>query len=232
MTTRPPRAMAGGSLPAARGGAATARGRRGDAEPGSAPRAFPAPSVLRRRWRRPAVLAMAAALLIIGPTRTVVGAAQSHAGRNASLLIASGPGVPKVVLQGTGRDCGPAVLATLLGWLGRSVPLAEIEAEADLREDGITLDEFARLAASRDVPGAWYEVPARDLDLAPAPFVAHRRDGGGHFVLVRNVGSRYVLVADPARGLVLEPRPRFEDLFTGRAFLLDPVPAAADGNPR
>lgn len=160
------------------------------------------------------------AVLAIGPAVSAVGIVRSRAWRSAPLLLNPAPGLPRVELQVSPEGCGPAVLATLLRWVGTPIPLDQIMEEAELRADGITLAEFARLAQRYGVPGTWYDVPRPDLDRLPLPFVAHLRSSGGHFVIVRELDQRLVLIADPAKGLVIEPRSLLEHAFTGRAFLL------------
>lgn len=80
---------------------------------------------------------------------------------------------PPVVLQVARNDCGPAVVATLLTWLGSPVGLPEVTAEAQLGPDGLNLGEFARLAHAFGLQGAWYRATPSDLPSLPGPFVAH-----------------------------------------------------------
>lgn len=181
-----------------------------------------------RTWVRSPVLdgrkvglaVLLAAVLAVGPAVSAVGIIKSRAWRSAALLLDPAPGLPRVERQGSPVGCGPAVLATLLRWAGTPIPLAQVMAEAELRADGITLAEFARLAQRHGLHGTWYEVPLVDLDRLPLPFVAHLRSSGGHFVIVRELDRRFALVADPAKGLVIEARSSLARAFTGRAFLL------------
>lgn len=187
-----------------------------------------------------AVAAVAAWLLLI-PTPTVVGTIRSVRARSAPLLLveATGPtgarrpparvagpalavaGLPPVVRQATPISCGAAALATLLAWRGRPVTEGAILDQADLRADGLTLGEFARLADTFGLPGAWYRTPPGGLDRLPVPFVAHLDREGGHYVVVRARTRDHVLVADPSRGWVAIDRERFLRAYRGRAFLPD-----------
>ncbi len=134
-----------------------------------------------------------------------------------------------VVRQSQRASCGPAALATLSNWLGQPRTEAELIAEADMGPTGVTLGEFARLAAHTGLPGSWYRVGAAQLHLVPAPFVAHLDDGAaggelGHLVVVAGVGHGYVVVADPAEGAYVGPVRAFARRFTGRVFVLDEQP--------
>jgi predicted double-glycine peptidase len=182
----------------------------------------------------------AAALLAAGPGVSALGVARSMRWRARPYLVAPGSGtLPVALLQRGPQDCGPAALATVLAWRGRPVGEGPILRAAHLRTDGVSLAELVRLAAAFELPGAWYAVPRRRLDALPTPFIAHVRAGrrlfgrgagdrgDGHFVAVCRVVLGFVLLADPARGLVLEREARFSRSWTGRVLLFDPVVAAA-----
>ncbi len=129
--------------------------------------------------------------------------------------------LPRAIAQRGPRDCGPAALATILAWRGRPVGEEAVLRLAHVRADGVTLAELARLAAAFELPGAWYAVPPDRLGSLPTPFLAHLR--AGHFVAVRRLARGFVLLADPARGLVLERRARFVRAWSGRVLLFDAV---------
>jgi len=168
-------------------------------------------------------------------------------------VVAETAGLPVAFLQHGPRDCGPAALATVLAWRGRPAGEGPILRVARLRADGVSLAELVRLAAAFELPGAWYAVPRRRLGALPTPFIAHVRAGRrgpgflgarflgvrflgprllgvraggrakGHFVAVRAVVRGFVLLADPARGLVLEREARFARSWSGRVLLFDAV---------
>lgn len=111
--------------------------------------------------------ALPAGLVIATPL--VRGHAAAQAWNAAPFPLVS----PPVVLQVARNDCGPAVVATLLTWLGSPVGLPEVTAEAQLGPDGLNLGEFARLAHAFGLQGAWYRATPSDLPGLPGPFVAH-----------------------------------------------------------
>ncbi|MEJ2358522.1 MAG: cysteine peptidase family C39 domain-containing protein [Deinococcales bacterium] len=164
-------------------------------------------------------------LLAAGPGASAVGTARSMAIRArpylvTDLFVDSLPEeLPRVILQRGPRDCGPAALATVLAWRGRPVGEDTVLRQAHLRADGVTLAELARLAAVFELPGAWYAVPASRLGSLPTPFIAHLSEG--HYVAVYGLVRGFVLLADPARGLVLQRRARFVRAWSGRVLLLD-----------
>ncbi len=178
----------------------------------------------------------AAVLMAAGPGTSALGVARSlrWRARPYPVVPVSG-GLPVAFLQHGPRDCGPAALATVLAWRGRPAGEGPVLRDARLRADGVSLAELARLAAVFELPGAWYDVPRRRLGALPTPFIAHLRAGGrrgpfpagdrgaGHFVAVRSVLRGFLLLADPARGLIVEREARFARSWTGRALLFDAV---------
>lgn len=138
---------------------------------------------------------------------------------------------PSTVLQSLPASCGPAVLATLTTWFGAPRSEAELIDAANLRAEGVTLSEFARLAHMVGLPGTWYSVPTSRLASVPTPFVAHLNlahpgfgstaAGLGHLVAVAAVAYGYVVVADPAVGTYVLSLERFSSEYSGRLFVLD-----------
>jgi len=128
-------------------------------------------------------------------------------------------------MQSQENTCGPAVLATLSGWLGAPRAENELVALAQLGPTGLTLSEFARLADQVGLGGAWYQVRSTELHHVPAPFVAHLRAHTGselgHLVAVAGVAHGYVSVADPAAGAHVAPLRAFARRFTGRVYVLE-----------
>ncbi len=165
-----------------------------------------------------AFLAFALVLMVL-PSARGIGA--SSAWSSAAHPLAS----LEVVRQSQPASCGPAALATLLGWLGRPHSEAYLLGLTELGPEGVSLAEFARLAHAMDVPGAWYHAPSARLAHLPAPFVAHLELPGaaaaGHLVVVRSVTHGYVVVADPAQGAQVVSLERFSRDYSGRVYLLE-----------
>lgn len=206
----------------------------------AAPRVPLSSRAARSPWAALVRAVLVAALVAAGPGASALGVARSMRWRArpfrldpaptapdlgswpAGILPARGlpPGaLPEVVRQSTPRSCGPAALASMLAWLGRPVGEAAVLERARLRADGVTLDELARLAAAFEVPAGWYVASARALPRLPMPAIAHLRRRGGHFVALYRVARGFVLLADPAGGLVIERLTRFRRGWSGRVLL-------------
>lgn len=127
-----------------------------------------------------------------------------------------------VVRQSAFNTCGPAAIATLLERTGSPSTEASIIREARLDASGVTLAEFSRLAEHFGLSGDWVRVLGSDrLDRLPSLSVAHLDDFSGHFVLVLNDIGDYILVGDPARGLLLVPRHDFLEQWSTLLFVLE-----------
>jgi len=176
----------------------------------------------RRRLLPLLVTTVLVGLLTAAPT--YLGARAGQAWNAAPFALEAA--VP-AVLQEQFNDCGPAIVATLLEWVGRPTGLATVSAAAKLGPDGLSLGEFARLAHSFGFPGTWYRVEASDLATLRVPFVAHvgaaTPNGStlGHLVVVWAVGRGAALVTDPAVGAYAVPLPELARRFTGRVYALE-----------
>lgn len=119
-----------------------------------------------------------------------------------------------------------AVIATFDRWRGGDATEASVIGAIEANDFAYRLADFEELAASYGLDGRWVETEPAGLPRLKTPFVAHLEDGGGRFVIVRNVALGHVYATDPTRGNVLYPFDRFVEAWTGRAFAFpDPPPA-------
>jgi predicted double-glycine peptidase len=158
--------------------------------------------------------------LVLAPT--IYGYLKTVALERPSVLELGWTGV---VAQTAPNTCGPAVLATLLAWQGKTVSEMVVASRANLQEEGITLAEFSRLGAELGLSGRWLRVAGMGgLGELPAPFVAHLRDAVGHYAIFLQDLGTFVHLVDPARGQLLVPKSRFLSDWTRRAFVFDAAP--------
>lgn len=129
-----------------------------------------------------------------------------------------------VALQSLPNSCGPAAVATLATYLGGPdgvVTEAEVLSQAELLPSGVSLGEFARLAARFGVAGSWFRVERSSLGSLATPFVLHlSRDGAGHYVVVLHVKGALAVVADPAVGGSVTPLAALRAESSGLVFLI------------
>jgi predicted double-glycine peptidase len=125
-----------------------------------------------------------------------------------------------VIEQSAVNTCGPAVLATLLGWQGIEASEFAIASRAKLHVDGVTLAEFERLSGEVGLPGQWLRaVDAAGLAGLPGPSIVHLSESLGHFAIFLGTAADFVHLADPARGRVLVPKSQFLRDWTRRTFV-------------
>jgi ATP-binding cassette subfamily B protein len=129
------------------------------------------------------------------------------------------------VRQGDQSDCGPAALATIALHHGVRVSRERLRDVVGTDRIGTNLGGMLKGAErlglrARAVKGDW-----AGLRTVPLPAIAHVKnaDGLGHYLVVYRVRDKYVVVADPARGVVRIKREAFAAMWTGYCLLVSPT---------
>ena len=120
-------------------------------------------------------------------------------------------------------DCGAACVAMMTRYFGRAVSLTHVRRAVNTGADGASLMGICRGAESLGLLARSVRWSRSRLDSLPVPAVAHFDKY--HWIVVYDVGRRFVRVADPARGLRRLPRVEFEEKWDGFAALLAPTDA-------
>ncbi|MBC9033916.1 C39 family peptidase [Sphingomonas sp. JC676] len=134
-----------------------------------------------------------------------------------------------VVRQRYDFSCGSAALATLLRYhYGYNV--AEESAfrgmwaagdRAQIRKLGFSLLDMKRWLASRGLRADGYKVSLGQIETSGIPGIALIRvKDYRHFVVVKGVREKEVLIGDPSSGLTAMSRSRFEAAWNGIYFVL------------
>jgi ATP-binding cassette subfamily B protein len=144
------------------------------------------------------------------------------------------------VRQHDHNDCGPACLATVAKHFGLPLSVGRLR---DLCRSDAMGTSLLGLAKAAEALG-FSAKPARAtwdaLAKCPRPLIVHVLDElpgfagqgkAGHFMVVFDLTERYVVVADPARGVRRLERKEFEGLWTGMLLLLVPTPSLAAVSP-
>ncbi len=116
-------------------------------------------------------------------------------------------------------DCGPACIAMICRYYGRSVSLARIRQLAHTAFDGTSLRAICHAATELGLAARAVQVSAGQLDRVPLPAIMHWQ--GNHWITLVDVGRRSVRIADPAIGIRRMPRAEFEQGWSGYAALFD-----------
>lgn len=117
-----------------------------------------------------------------------------------------------------------AVMATLLTWQGQPTTEAAMNDLLIERDFGYRLADLTKFAAEYGLEGRWLEAEPAALTRLKTPYLAHLRDGGGRFVIVRDARSGYIYATDPQRGQVLFPLEQFTAAWSGQVFAFPEPP--------
>ena len=116
-------------------------------------------------------------------------------------------------------DCGAASLGMICRHYGRNVSLARIRQLCHTATDGTSLKALCRAATELGLAARALKVSLRNLDLMPLPAIVHWE--GNHWMVLFDVGPKYVRVADPGLNIRRIDRKEFEKGWSGYAALFD-----------
>lgn len=123
-------------------------------------------------------------------------------------------------------DCGAASLGMICRHFGRKVSLARIRKLCFTSTDGTSLKALCSAASELGLSARALKVTPRNLPMMPMPAIVHWE--GNHWLVVYDVGPKWVRVADPATGLKKISREDFEKRWSGYAALFDYTDAFAE----
>lgn len=125
------------------------------------------------------------------------------------------------------QDCGPACLATISKQYGLKMPISKIRESAGTDLGGSTVYGIVQAAEKLgfSTKAAKVEKKEEIYDNLPTPFIAHViiDDILLHFVVVHKVTKKYILVADPGRGIMKYKPEDFFKIWTDVLVLLTPT---------
>ncbi len=135
----------------------------------------------------------------------------------------------RTVKQEHDFSCGSAAVATLLSFHYEHA-ISEAEAfhamyeagdQSLIRRAGFSLLDIKRFLKSRGYESDGFRFSLSSLKKIGVPAVVLINDDGyKHFVVIKGVDDRYVLLGDPARGTHYMVRQEFEKIWNGIVFLV------------
>ncbi len=117
-------------------------------------------------------------------------------------------------------DCGPACLAMVLRYYGRSVSLDEVRDRFGGGRDGASAFDILEVARTFGLGGRAVRIEMDDLPLLPAGAILHWRMS--HFLVLERARRRGADVVDPDGGPRFVTTAELGRSFTGVAVLLEP----------
>jgi uncharacterized protein len=164
----------------------------------------------------------------------------------ADLLIGTGPGASirapikslaelrfrHIVRQQHDFSCGSAALATLLTH-HYSEPvdeptvlqaMYEVGDKEKIRKVGFSMMDMKQYLASRGLSSDGYKVSLERIEEVGVPAIALINNRGYmHFVVIKGINKRNVLIGDPAKGLKVMSRKEFGETWNGIVFIINDV---------
>jgi ABC-type bacteriocin/lantibiotic exporter with double-glycine peptidase domain len=124
------------------------------------------------------------------------------------------------VAQNDDMDCGPACLAMISKYFGKEIPIQFWRERVFTNQEGTSLFDLAK--ATENVGFTSYSIAIDSLDeLEPEvlPCIAVRKY---HYLVIYKVTGKYVIIGDPAFGVVKMSRGEFNQDFENAILLLKP----------
>lgn len=131
--------------------------------------------------------------------------------------------------QALDYSCGSAAVSTLLTYIyGRKVnegavfkAMFETGDKDRIRREGFSLLDMSNYINGLGFKSVGYKVSLNEMEKSRAPFIALINDNGyNHFVVVKSIKGRYVLIGDPNKGNVILARNAFEKSWNGIALVI------------
>ena len=125
-----------------------------------------------------------------------------------------------VILQTEATECGLACLGMVAGYHGRRTDLAQLRRQFSISQHGATLGQLIGIAGALGLASRPLRLDLEDLDQLRTPCILHWNLN--HFVVLKKVTRRGLLIHDPASGLRRVSLDETSRCFTGVALELWP----------
>jgi ATP-binding cassette subfamily B protein RaxB len=128
-----------------------------------------------------------------------------------------------MVFQVEASECGLAVLAMICGYHGSNLELTALRQKFPMSLKGMTLTRLLEVAAALNLPGRAVSLSLDELGKLARPCILHW--DFNHFVVLRGVSRRHIVIHDPASGIRRVPVAEVGEHFTGVAVELSKGPS-------
>ncbi|MDQ2087806.1 peptidase domain-containing ABC transporter [Herbivorax sp. ANBcel31] len=130
-------------------------------------------------------------------------------------------------------DCGAACLASISKYYGLNISITKIREMAGTDTEGTNAYGLIKAAKNLGFEAKGFKCEMKDIsqDLK-FPAIAHIIDDNTllHFVIIYNIKKDYIVIGDPAKGIVKYTFDEFEYCWTGGLILLEPGQFFEKGN--
>ena len=128
-----------------------------------------------------------------------------------------------IIQQSEASECGIACLAMVAGYYGHRIDLASMRRRHEASIRGLTLQNIIVLARSFHLLTRALRVDQADLRDLRCPAILHWNMS--HFVVLKRVTRKGIIIHDPADGARLVSPPEIDRCFTGIVLELTPTEA-------
>lgn len=138
-----------------------------------------------------------------------------------SIQLFGGPRLP-MIAQVEAAECAVACLAMIAGHFGFHTTLSELRRRFSVSLKGTSLKSLIDMADSLGLAARPLRLEIEEIHRLKCPAILHWELK--HYVVLRSVGRRRIIIHDPARGIRSMSVAEFCRSFTGIALELTPVP--------
>lgn len=125
-----------------------------------------------------------------------------------------------IILQSEIAECGLACLAMLLNFHGHFITLTALRKHLPSSLSGITLQQLKKMAETMGLAVTVLRLELAQLSLLRLPCIIHW--DMNHFMVLKKIMPKKIIVHDPARGVRLITWPEVNNSFTGIALEIQP----------
>ena len=126
-----------------------------------------------------------------------------------------------IIQQSEATECGLASLAMVAGYYGYQTDLQNMRAQFNVSMQGTTLLDIMNFAEKLALTSRPLKLELEDLDELQTPCILHW--DLNHFVVLKSVKGKHVVIHDPAQGVVKLTMNEVSKHFTGIALELTPT---------